>query len=111
VGIGWETNLATVETKTTIVNKYGLHARPAMRFVELANKYNSKIEVSNGALSVDAKSIMSVMRLAATKGTVLTIVANGGDAEQAVAALTGLVENGFGELEMEEETDATASIE
>jgi len=83
----------------TIINKYGLHARPAMRFVELANRYASKIEVSNGVLVVDAKSIMSVMRLAATKGTVLRIVADGPDADAAAGALVELVDNGFGDLE------------
>ncbi len=89
--------MASVEKEVTIVNKYGLHARPAMQFVELANKYNSKIEVSNGTLAVDAKSIMSVMRLAATKGTVLKLTANGEDAEESVEALAALVEEGFGE--------------
>lgn len=89
--------MATVEREVTIVNKYGLHARPAMQFVELANKYNSKIEVSNGTLAVDAKSIMSVMRLAATKGTVLKLTASGEDAEESVEALVALVEQGFGE--------------
>ncbi|RPI61682.1 MAG: HPr family phosphocarrier protein, partial [Planctomycetaceae bacterium] len=67
--------LATVLHEVKIVNKYGLHARPAMQFVELANRYGSKIEVSNGTLTVDAKSIMSVMRLAATKGTTLRLTA------------------------------------
>ena len=68
-----------------------------MQFVETANRFTSKIEVSNGSLVVDAKSIMSVMRLAATKGTVLRIVADGEDAAGAVDALAELVENGFGE--------------
>ena len=81
------------------MNKYGLHARPAMQLVELANKYSSKIEVSNGSLTVDAKSIMSVMRLAATKGTTLKIVADGEDSSQALAALVKLVNDGFGEME------------
>jgi len=76
--------------------------------VELANGFNSKIEVSNGVLTVDAKSIMSVMRLAATKGTVLTIVADGGDAEEALEALAQLVNDGFGELEDQEQTGAAA---
>jgi len=89
--------LASVETEATIVNKYGLHARPAVQFVETANQYNCKIEVSNGTLAVDAKSIMSVMRLAATKGTVLRIAADGDDAEAAVEALAKLVAEGFGE--------------
>jgi phosphocarrier protein len=88
-----------VDREVTIVNKYGLHARPAMRFVELANKFGSTIEVSKASLTVDAKSIMSVMRLAATKGTVLRIAADGDDAEAAVAALEELVQSGFGEME------------
>jgi len=99
--------LPTVEVEAMIVNKYGLHARPAMQFVEIANRYNSKIEVTNGMLTVDAKSIMSVMRLAAAKGTALRIVADGADAQQAAEALVKLVEDGFGE--MEDETDAAAS--
>jgi len=70
-----------------------------MQFVELANNFTSKVEVSNGVLTVDAKSIMSVMRLAGTQGTTLTIVADGGDAEEACQALKDLVETGFGEMD------------
>lgn len=91
--------MPAVETQVEVVNKYGLHARPAMQFVEVANRYGSKIEISNGVLNVDAKSIMSMMRLAATKGTVLTIMVDGEDAEEAAAALKELVEHGFGEME------------
>ncbi len=91
--------MPAVETQVEIVNKYGLHARPAMQFVEIANRYSSKIEISNGVLNVDAKSIMSMMRLAATKGTVLTIIADGEDAEEASTALKALVAQGFGEME------------
>ena len=80
-----------VEKEVEIVNKYGLHARPAMALVELANRFASKIEVSSGILTVDAKSIMSVMRLAATKGTVLKLTANGADANEEVDALVELV--------------------
>jgi len=83
--------LATFQREVNIVNKYGLHARPAMQFVEIANRFNCRIEVTNGALTVDAKSIMSVMRLAATKGTVLKLLADGEDAEAAVEALVKLV--------------------
>ncbi|GAG06982.1 unnamed protein product, partial [marine sediment metagenome] len=61
--------MSTVEQDATIVNKFGLHARPAMQLVELANKFACGIEMSKASLTVDAKSIMSVMRLAATKGT------------------------------------------
>ena len=91
--------LAIVEQEARIVNKYGLHARPAMQLVETANRYGSKIEISNGVLAVDAKSIMSVMRLAATEGSALRIVADGGDAGQAVAAIVELIAGGFGEME------------
>lgn len=80
-----------VEKEVEIINKYGLHARPAMELVELANRYGCKIEVSSGILTVDGKSIMSVMRLAATKGTVLKLTADGADADEAVDALTELV--------------------
>jgi phosphocarrier protein len=97
--------VGTVQREAEIVNKYGLHARPAMQFVELANRYNSKIEVSNGVLTVDAKSIMSVMRLAATKGTALRIVADGDDAEEAVEALAALVADGFGQAEQMESAE------
>lgn len=75
-----------------------------MQFVELANRYTSKTEVSNGVLSVDAKSIMSVMRLAATKGTLLKITADGEDAAEAAEALAALVANGFGDDEIETES-------
>ena len=94
-----KTELATVEKEAQIVNKYGLHARPAMQFVELANRFASKVEVSNNTLTVDAKSIMSVMRLAATQGTVLKLVADGADAQEAIEALAELVAGGFGEME------------
>ena len=90
--------LGTVEKEVEIVNKYGLHARPAMELVELANRYTSKIEITNATLTVDAKSIMSVMRLAATKGTVLKIVADGDDATEAADALVAMIAAGFGEM-------------
>jgi phosphocarrier protein HPr len=95
--------LPQTQREAKIVNKYGLHARPAMKFVELANQFGSRVEVSNGALTVDAKSIMSVMRLAAVQGTVLKIVAEGTDSKSAAAALAKLVEDGFDE--MAEETN------
>ncbi len=65
----------------------------------MANKFACGIEVKKATLTVDAKSIMSVMRLAATKGTKLLITADGDDAEQALDALSELVHKGFGEME------------
>jgi phosphocarrier protein len=69
-----------------------------MQLVELANTFGSKIELAKGTLNVDAKSIMSVMRLAATQGTVLKLTADGADAEEAAQALTELIASGFGEM-------------
>ena len=89
--------MAIVERELEIVNKYGLHARPAMQLVELANAYSSKLELANSTLTVDAKSIMSVMRLGAGKGTTLKLVANGDDAEEAAEAFVALFAGGFGE--------------
>lgn len=85
--------------KVTISNRLGLHARPAMLFVEAASNFNSDIHVcrcdSNNA--VDGKSIMQMMMLAATKGTELQITANGDDADQAVQELASLVKSNFDE--------------
>ncbi len=67
--------------------------------MELANGFGSKIELSTNSITVDGKSIMSVMRLGAAKGTILKIVADGDDADQAVNAIVELVTDGFGEME------------
>lgn len=81
----------------TIVNKLGLHARPAMCFVDVATQFASEITVRRGDQAVDGKSIMQMMLLAATKGTALEVIAQGADAEAACAALKKLVDAGFDE--------------
>jgi len=86
-----------VEKTVTIDNKYGLHARPAMQFVELAGKFSSVINLIRGGKVADAKSVIEVLMLAAEKGAELTIRADGGDAEQAVDALLQLVASKFDE--------------
>jgi len=86
-----------VEAAVTIQNRLGLHARPAMSFVDTASAYRSNVKVVKGQQSVDGKSIMQLMMLAATRGTELQIEAEGPDAEDAVAALVALVESGFDE--------------
>lgn len=97
--------MGAVTKQVRIVNKYGLHARPAMQLVETANRFGCKIEISNDSLTVDAKSIMSVMRLAATCGTMLQITADGQDAEQAAIAMESLIQEGFGEMEPSPEAE------
>ena len=91
--------MATVERKVTIVNKDGLHARSALSFIKVANRFLCRIEVSKDSRTVDGKSIMSLLRLGAGQGMVLRILADGEDAADAVEALAGLVEDGFGEME------------
>jgi phosphocarrier protein len=86
-----------VEADVTIVNRLGMHARPAMAFVDIANGFSSEIRIRKGSQIVDGKSIMQVMMLAATKGTTLTIEADGDDAEDATKALRALVERKFDE--------------
>ncbi|MNL82330.1 HPr-like protein Crh [compost metagenome] len=71
--------------------KTGLHARPAALFVQEANKFSSEIFVEKEDKKVNAKSIMGIMSLAISSGTEIFISAEGADADQAVAALTGLV--------------------
>jgi phosphocarrier protein HPr len=83
--------------KVTIVNRLGLHARPAMAFVDKASAFTSDIKVSKGDVVVDGKSIMEMMMLAAGQGTELEIVADGPDAAPACAALKSLVDAGFDE--------------
>ena len=80
------------ETEVEIKNKDGLHMRPAMQFVDLANQFDSNITVTGGDISVDGKSIMQMSMLAATCGTKLRIKAEGDDAQKAVNALRKLVE-------------------
>ncbi len=79
---------ATVEIR----NAEGLHMRPAMQFVDVANRFNCDITVSNSENMVDGKSIMQMSMLAATCGTRLLIKAEGHDAEKAIDALRELVE-------------------
>ena len=82
----------------TIGNTEGLHARPVMRFIDVASRYQSKVSVMNltrRGEKVDGKSAMQMMLLEATQGCVLRIEACGADADAAVSALATLVESGF----------------
>ena len=89
----------TVSAKVTITNQLGLHARPAMTFVELASTFDTDITVSRTDQNevVDGKSIMQLMMLAATKGTELEITATGPEAENAIEELAELVNSRFSE--------------
>ncbi len=80
-----------------ITNQRGLHARASARFVQLAENFNAEIEVERDGMAVPAVSIMGLMMLAAGPGSEIEIRARGTEAEAAVNALAGLVEDGFGE--------------
>ena len=85
------------ERSVQIVNKNGLHARPAAEIVKVASKFKSDITMVRDELEVNGKSIMGVMMLAAEYGSTLLVRANGPDADQAVTAIAELVERKFGE--------------
>jgi phosphocarrier protein HPr len=86
-----------ISGNVTIINRLGLHARAATRLVNCASGYASEIIVKKGARSVNGKSIMGVLTLAAATGTELTIEVDGTDEKQALKAVLGLIQNRFGE--------------
>jgi phosphocarrier protein HPr len=80
-----------------VSNRLGLHARAAARFVHLASRFQSHVKVSRDSQTMDGKSIMGILLLAAAAGTVLTISASGDDEQAAVDALCAFIETGLGE--------------
>ena len=80
-----------VEKTVVIKNKQGLHARPAALFVQIANKFDSDVTVSKGKTRVNGKSIMGIMMLEAGRGSRITIIVKGEDAQQAIIELESLL--------------------
>ena len=94
--------MPTASRDIIVSNKLGLHARPAMQFVDVANQFSSSVVVKKGGeepAEADGKSVMQMIILAATEGTPLKIVAEGDDAQAAVDQLVALFESKFGEEE------------
>lgn len=85
-------------SKITIINKAGLHARAASKLVELSSTFESDIQIGHDKI-VDGKSILSLMMLAAVQGTELKLQIDGSDEEQALLAITTLINDKFGESE------------
>jgi phosphocarrier protein HPr len=81
----------------TVVNQLGMHARAAAKFVHLATRFKARVRVARDGREMDGKSIMGILLLAAACGSTITITADGADEREAVEALIGLVESGFGE--------------
>lgn len=88
-----------INQNITIINKLGLHARAAAKLVTIASKFESSIEIACKDNKVNGKSIMGVMMLAASKGTVIELLISGNDEEQALDALVILINNRFDEAE------------
>lgn len=88
-----------IQEQLTIINKLGLHARAAAKLVAVAGRFESRIRLVKEGRDADAKSIMSVMMLAATQGTELDVEIEGPDASEAWSALLDLVQNRFDEPE------------
>lgn len=88
-----------IKTEIKIINRLGLHARASAKFVATAARYQSHIEVTKGSQTVNGKSIMGVMMLAANQGSELILEIEGPDEEAMNKALVDLIENFFGEGE------------
>lgn len=88
-----------IQHTTTIINKLGLHARASAKLTKLAGSFPCEVWIAKGERRVNAKSIMGVMMLAASKGSVINIDIDGTDEGPAMDALTGLIADRFGEGE------------
>jgi phosphocarrier protein len=86
-----------VAQTVNVVNQLGMHARAAAKFVHLAARFQSRVRVERHGREMDGKSIMGLLLLAAARGTIITISADGADEQAAVEALVALVQSGFGE--------------
>jgi phosphocarrier protein HPr len=90
-----------VSCAVTVTNPLGLHARAAARFVHAASSFAAAIRVRRGEREMDGKSIMGILLLLASQGTEITIMADGPDEQEAIAALKALVQRGFEEAPSE----------
>jgi phosphocarrier protein HPr len=88
-----------IENEVLIRNKLGLHARAAVKFVNLANRYGAVVKIIKDNTEIDGKSILGILTLAATQGSSVLLRVAGKDEEEAITALTALIKNKFGEKE------------
>ena len=86
-----------IRSEVIISNRLGLHARAAARFVQVASRFRARVTVGRAGRSMDGKSILGILLLAAGQGTHLEILVDGEDEVEAMANLTALVQSGFGE--------------
>lgn len=88
-----------IEKNVTIKNKLGLHARAAVKFVNLSNRFRSSVKIVKDGSEIDGKSILGILTLAATQGTAIRLQVSGRDEEAAMMALVKLIDNRFDESE------------
>lgn len=88
-----------ISKKITLINKLGLHARAAMKLVNIASRYQSEVILKYGNREVNAKSIMNIMALGASCGAEIELIITGADETEAMAAIVKLINNRFGEAE------------
>ena len=88
-----------IKKKVTIINKLGLHARAAVKFVNLANRFTSSVKIEKGGNEIDGKSILGILTLAAVQGSEITLNISGKDEQSAVEALVALIQDRFSEVE------------
>lgn len=88
-----------LKKKITIINRLGLHARAAAKFVKLANRFRASVKIEKDGAKIDGKSILGILTLAAVQGTEITLKVDGEDEKAAMTALVALIENRFDEEE------------
>lgn len=88
-----------IKKKITIINKLGLHARAAVKFVNLANRFTSSVKIEKGGNKIDGKSILGILTLAAVQGTEITLCVSGKDEQSVMETLVSLIQNKFDEAE------------
>lgn len=88
-----------IEKEVLIRNKLGLHARAAVKFVNLANRYSASVKVIKDDTEIDGKSILGILTLAAIQGSAVALRISGKDEDEAMKALTALIKDKFGEKE------------
>jgi phosphocarrier protein len=88
-----------LQRKVTIINRLGLHARAAAKFVKLANRFKASVKIEKDGVSIDGKSILGILTLAAVQGTEITLKISGADEKKAMKALISLIDNRFEEEE------------
>jgi phosphocarrier protein HPr len=103
--------MALIEREALVVNPLGMHARPAAAFVKLANRFKATIALRKGELTVNGKSIMGVMMLAAECGSSVHIRTDGEDAAEAMEALLALFADGFHEMDRTGDDTDDADVE